>query len=133
MLKYLLDTNICIYIANKHPQSVLTKLEHLTAGELGMSIITHGKLFYGAWKSHHTEKSLAILHELTTLIPALPLPPLAGEYYGRTRRELELQGKPIGNNDLWIASHALALDVTLVSNNLNEFSRISALKYEHWI
>lgn len=132
-LRYLLDTNICIYIAKQHPASVLKKFNHLMVGEVGMSVITYGELFYGAFKSQQMQKNLLKLTELEGLIPALPLASNVGENYGKIRAQLAVQGQPVGNNDLWIAAHAVTLDVTLVSNNLKEFSKISALKLENWV
>jgi tRNA(fMet)-specific endonuclease VapC len=131
--QYLLDTNICIYIAKQKPISVLQKFEQLSVGQVSMSTITYGELFFGIQKSHHPKKALLILEELTSLIPPLPIPTDTGKYYGELRNRLEKQGKPIGNNDLWIAAHALALDLTLVTNNVKEFSRIKHLKVENWV
>lgn len=131
-LRYLLDTNICIYIAKQKPINVLHKFEQMSVGEVGMSTITQGELFYGAEKSHHPKKALYTLEELTSLIPPLPIPIQAGKYYGHIRSTLEKQGKPIGNNDLWIAAHVLALGLILVTNNVKEFSRIPHLKIENW-
>ncbi|MCW5589257.1 MAG: type II toxin-antitoxin system VapC family toxin [Legionellales bacterium] len=132
-LHYLLDTNICIYIAKQKPATVLSRFEQLKVGSVGMSIITYGELLYGAQKSQFTKKTTALLEELTGLIPPLPLPTDAAKYYGEVRNKLEKQGRPIGNNDLWIASHALAMKLVLVTNNLKEFSRISKLKVENWV
>jgi tRNA(fMet)-specific endonuclease VapC len=132
-LRYLLDTNICIYIAKKKPLKASQKLEQLEIGEVAMSIITYGELLFGAEKSQQSIKTKEILEELITLIPSLKMTTEACKHYANTRVLLEKQGKPIGNNDLWIAAHALALDVTLVTNNLNEFSRISNLKLENWV
>lgn len=132
-LRYLLDTNICIYIAKRKPLNVLHKFEHLSIGEVGMSTITYGELLYGVQKSQHQKKSMIILEELITLIPVLPLEIGVGKYYGKIRSKLEQQGKLIGNNDLWIASHALSLEVVLVTNNVKEFSRIPHLKIENWV
>lgn len=132
-LRYLLDTNICIYIAKQKPLSVLHKFEHLHVGEVGMSLITYGELYYGVEKSQQAKKSKLLLDELLHLIPPLPLPLEAGKHYGEVRYQLEKQGKPIGNNDLWIAAHALAIDVILVTNNKKEFSRIRSLKIENWV
>ncbi len=132
-LHYLLDTNICIYIAKQKPVSVLSKFEQLNVGSVGMSIITYGELLYGAQKSQFPKKTISFLEELVSLIPPLPLPTDAAKYYGEVRSKLEKQGKPIGNNDLWIASHALAMKLVLVTNNLKEFSRVSKLKLENWV
>lgn len=130
---YLLDTNICIYIAKQKPVSVLHRFEKLSIGELAMSTITYGELYYGTCKSQHPRKALHILEELTKLIPPLPLPADVGKHYGHVRSMLEQQGKPIGNNDLWIAAHALSLKCVLVTNNIKEFSRIPHLHIENWV
>ncbi len=132
-LRYLLDTNICIYIAKQSPVEVLTRFERLSVGDVGMSTITYGELLYGAQKSLHPKKTLAILEELAGLIPPLPISTEAGKFYGKIRSTLEKKGKMIGNNDLWIAAHAMSLNVTLVTNNLKEFSRISHLKTDNWV
>jgi tRNA(fMet)-specific endonuclease VapC len=132
-LRYLLDTNICIYIIKQKPVSVLHKFERTPVGAVGMSIITYGELFYGAQKSEYTRKSLLILDELISLIPPLPLPAEVGKDYGDIRSTLEKLGKPIGGNDLWIAAHARAQHLTLVTNNIQEFSRVPHLKMENWV
>lgn len=75
---------------------------------------------------------MKIIEELTGLIPALPIPTDTGKLYGEIRNKLEKQGTPIGNNDLWIAAHALVLEVVLVTNNVEEFRRIPHLKIENW-
>lgn len=132
-LSYLLDTNICIYIAKQQPVAVLEKFKQISVGDVGMSIITYGELSYGAKKSHHPKKTMEMLEQISSLIPPLPMPIQAAKYYGNIRTELEKIGKPIGNNDLWIAAHALALDLTIVTNNLKEFRRITHLKLENWV
>ena|SRR5579863_1992195 len=132
-LQYLLDTNICIYISKEKPTQVLQKFESLMVGEVGMSTITYGELYYGAEKSHSPKKSLALLEELIHLIPPIPLSTATSKQYGNIRCHLEKQGKPIGNNDLWIAAHALDLKLILVTNNAKEFQRIPGLKIENWV
>ena len=132
-VRYLLDTNICIYIAKQQPISVLNRFEQLEVGCMGMSIITYGELYYGAKKSHYPKKIIALLEKLTSLIPPLPLPTRAAQCYGNIRSKLEKQAQPIGNNDLWIASHALVIALTIVTNNQKEFCRIPGLKVENWV
>ena len=132
-LRFLLDTNICIYIAKQKPLSVLQKFEQLAVGDVAMSTITYGELFFGAQKSHHPRLAMKMLTELISLIPAVPIQTETGKIYGEIRNKLEKQGIPIGNNDLWIASHALNLDVVLVTNNTKEFCRIPHLKVENWV
>jgi tRNA(fMet)-specific endonuclease VapC len=132
-LHYLLDTNICIYIAKKSPAAVLNRFEKLSIGEVGMSTITYGELIFGAQKSQHPKKTLSLLEELASLIPPLPLSTETGKFYGKIREMLEKKGNIIVNNDLWIAAHALSLNTTLVTNNMKEFSRIPHLKLDNWI
>ena len=107
-LKYLIDSNICIYIMNETSEKALNRYRNMQRGEAGISVITHGELLTGANKSNIREKVLARLSVLTRAFPALPLPADAADYYGKTRATLEKKGQPIGNNDLWIAAHALS-------------------------
>lgn len=97
-----------------------------------MSTITYGELRFGAEKSERRTQSLDILRGFAEIVPVIALTPVVGETYGRLRAELERAGKPIGNNDLWIAAHALALGVVLVTNNTREFKRVSGLAVENW-
>ena len=131
-LRYMLDTNICIYIAKQRPPEVARRFARLAAGTVGMSLITYGELRYGAEKSVRGAEALATLDQLVELIPVLELSAGVGETYGKLRAHLERLGTPIGNNDLWIAAHALALGVTLVSNNTREFERVPKLKLQNW-
>lgn len=131
--RFLLDTNICIYIAKAKPISVLQRFQTLECGHVAMSMITYGELLYGAEKSQHPKRTKAILDELACLIPPL-LPTIeVSQYYAEIRATLEKQGQIIGANDLWIASHALALNTTLVTNNTKEFFRILQLNIENWV
>jgi tRNA(fMet)-specific endonuclease VapC len=111
--RFLLDTNICIYIREKRPEEVLRRFRKLRAGEAALSVITFGELFYGANKSAQRAAALERLRELIHVLPALPLPEAAAEAYGTIRADLEAKGAMIRNNDLWIAAHALAADLTL--------------------
>jgi tRNA(fMet)-specific endonuclease VapC len=130
--RYLLDTNICIYIRQKRPEEVLRRFRKLRPGEAGLSVITYGELLYGAAKSKQRDLALERLHELISLMPALALPEEAAEAYGTIRAELESKGEMIGNNDLWIAAHAMAVGLTLVTNNEREFRRVHGLKIQNW-
>jgi tRNA(fMet)-specific endonuclease VapC len=130
--RYLLDTNICIYIRQKRPEEVLRRFRKLRPGEAALSVITYGELLYGAAKSAHQTEALEKLRELVRLLPALALPESAAETYGAMRAELEAKGRMIGNNDLWIAAHALADGLTLVTNNEKEFRRVRGLKVQNW-
>lgn len=130
--RYLLDTNIIIYIRRRRPEEVLLRFRQLLPGEAAISVITHGELFYGAVKHVQQAKALAELSELVHLIPVLPLPENAPETYGTIRAGLESKGQVIGTHDLWIAAHALASGLTLVTNNEKEFRRIRGLKVQNW-
>jgi tRNA(fMet)-specific endonuclease VapC len=130
--EYLLDTNICIYIRQKRPEGVLRRFRKLRPGEAAISVITYGELLYGAAKSAQKAAALERLRELVNLLPALALPERAAETYGTIRAELEAKGAMIGNNDLWIAAHAAAAGLTLITNNEREFRRVRGLKVENW-
>ncbi|HEX7892609.1 MAG TPA: type II toxin-antitoxin system VapC family toxin [Terriglobales bacterium] len=130
--RFLLDTNICIYIRQKKPIELLRRFEKLSAGEAAISVITYGELAYGAEKSGHRSAALERLRQLILVLPALPLPEDAAHVYGKIRCELESGGEMIGNNDLWIAAHALSSQLILVTNNEREFSRVRGLKLQNW-
>ncbi len=130
---YLLDTNICIYIAKQRPPEVYQRLSELTVGQVGMSLITFGELQYGAQKSQRRETALDTLKQLTTYIPVLMPTEKTAEHYAILRSALERKGQPIGNNDLWIAAHALSLELILVTNNTKEFVKVTDLLMENWV
>ena len=130
---YLLDTNICIYITKHHPPEVRARFAQHRAAEVGMSVVTFGELMYGAEKSQARDKALKVLDQLRSSIQVLEMPVVAGQHYGQIRARLEKMGKPIGNNDLWIAAHALSEDRVLVTNNTQEFSRVEGLQLENWV
>ena len=130
--RFLLDTNICIYIRQKRPIELLRRFEKLQTGEAAISVITYGELLCGVEKSSHRSAALERLRALVQIIPALPLPEDAAQVYGKVRFDLESKGQVIGNNDLWIAAHALASQLTLVTNNDKEFRRVRGLKIQNW-
>ena len=130
--RYLLDTNICIYIRQKRPEEVLRRFRKLRAGEAVLSVITYGELLYGAAKGEQRLAALERLRELAHVLPALGLPETAAEAYGAIRADLEAKGEMIGNNDLWIAAHAVAAGLTLVTNSEREFRRVRGLKVQNW-
>ena len=131
--RFLLDTNICIYIRRKKPEEVLRRFRTLKHGEAVFSVITFGELIYGAEKSAQRTAALELLRELAKVLPVMGLPETAAEAYGTIRAELERKGKMIGNNNLWIAAHAKAAGLTLVTNNEREFRRVRGLKVENWV
>jgi len=130
--RYLLDTNICIYIARHHPPAVRQRFAALRPGDAAMSIITYGELRFGAEKSQHPQQAVERLERLAALIPSEPLPLAAADHYARIRAQQERSGQPIGGIDLWIAAHALAEGLILVTNNVREFQRVEGLRLENW-
>jgi tRNA(fMet)-specific endonuclease VapC len=130
--RFLLDTSICIYIRQKRPEEVLRRFRKLRPGEAALSVITYGELLNGAAKSLQRLAALERLRELVHVLPALSLPELAAEAYGSIRAELEARGGMIGNNDLWIAAHAMVAGLILVTNNESEFRRVRGLKVQNW-
>ncbi|MDR9499776.1 MAG: type II toxin-antitoxin system VapC family toxin [Hydrogenovibrio sp.] len=132
-MQYLLDTNICIYIVKRKPLAVLERFEKMPIGAAGISLITYGELEFGALKSQQSQKAQGILDELVAYLPVLPMENEVAAHYADIRANLEARGRPIGNNDLWIAAHARALDLILVSNNIKEFERVENLKLENWV
>lgn len=131
-MRYLLDTNICIYIAKKNPMRVFSRLDQLRPGDAVMSVITYFELVYGAWKSQRLQENLGTIDRLQSLIPPQPLDASVAGHYGNMRAELERRGARIGDYDLLIAAHALSLGLTLVTNNVREFGRIQGLRVENW-
>jgi tRNA(fMet)-specific endonuclease VapC len=130
--RFLLDTNTLIYIRRHRPASVLARFQRLSYGEAAFSVITFGELAYGAAKSTRRSEALAQLNELRSALPVIALPETAAEIYGAIRADLEGRGQQIGNNELWIAAHALAANLILVTNNEREFARVKGLKIQNW-
>ena len=131
--RYLLDTNICIYIRRRRPPRVLERFRHLKAAEVALSVVTYGELLYGAEKSLTRARALQELEQFASLVQIFPLPMAAARTYGSIRAALEAKGEIISSNDLWIAAHAKAADLILVTNNKREFKRVPGLRVENWI
>jgi tRNA(fMet)-specific endonuclease VapC len=129
----MLDTDICIYTIRRKPISVLKRLEMLQPGMVVISAITFAELINGAKKSRYVEENLRRLNSLSELIEVLPFDKDAAMAYGDVRSGLEKRGLIIGGNDLLIAAHALSLNLTLVTNNEREFSRVNGLRIENWV
>lgn len=131
-MKYLIDTNICIYIMNNHPPKVLEKFKELRVGDVGVSSITVSVLHYGACKSNRVKKNIQRLEEFLSPFEILSYDDNAARFYGLVRSQLEKKGKVIGHLDLLIAAHALSEKLILISNNTKEFSRVKSLRVENW-
>ncbi len=131
-MKYLLDTNICIYLIKNKPLQVLAKFQTLEVSEIGISSITVAELEYGVSKSQQQSKNRDALMQFLIPLEIIEFNQEAAIAYGKIRSNLESRGLVIGAMDMLIAAHALSLGVTLVSNNLREFSRINNLSLENW-
>lgn len=131
-MRYLLDTDICIYVLNKRPPEVLSQfLAHEDDG-IAVSVITASELLFGVRKSSST-KNLAALEAFLASLNVLDFDLAAARRYGELRAHLEKKGTPIGSMDMQIAAHALALDLTMVTNNGREFKRVPGLRVENWV
>ena len=128
----MLDTDICIYTIKRKPIRVLKRLETCQPGTVVMSVVTFAELVSGAKKSQYVEENLRRLNALSELIDVLSFDKNAAMAYADVRSSLEKRGLVIGGNDLFIAAHALSLNLTLVTNNQREFSRVKGLKIENW-
>ncbi len=133
-MKYMLDTNIVIYFIKNKPPAVADRINALDADDtLCMSFFTYAELLKGAERSTRKTEVLRRLDSLTRQIPVIyDTPPSICTHYARHATQLRLAGTPIGGNDLWIACHALAEDMVLVTNNIAEFDRITGLRVENW-
>ena len=129
---YLLDTNICIYIMNKHPKNVVEKICTMNPQDVKISSVSVAELEYGASKSKRRDQNRIALYDFLSPLEIIPFDSRDAEIYGIIRTELEHQGKPIGPYDLQLAAQALARELILVTNNTEEFSRIKELKLEDW-
>ena len=132
MLKYMLDTNIAIYVIKRRPIEVLDTFNR-HAGQLCISSITLAELVHGAEKSAQPEHNLQQIDNFTSRLDVLDYNNNAAAHYGDIRATLERKGTPIGVNDLHIAGHARSHGLVLVTNNLREFERIEGLRTENWI
>jgi tRNA(fMet)-specific endonuclease VapC len=131
-MKYMLDTNICIYLIKQQPPKVLKHFKAHTVGDIGLSSITLAELRYGVSKSRHIEKNQQALDEFILPLEIADFDEKAAREYGAIRAELERTGTPIGSMDMLIGAHALALGALLVTNNIKEFKQIRNLKILDW-
>lgn len=131
-MKYLLDTDICIYIIKKKPEQVIKRLVRHDISNISISAITLSELEYGAEKSSNKERNKLALSEFLSPITILPYDDNVAQSYGKVRAFLEKEGIVIGPLDMLIGAHALASKAILVTNNNREFDRIPGLKVENW-
>ena len=132
-MKYMLDTNICIYLIRRKPPRVIHRMQSLRISDICLSSITLSELEYGVEKSQRPEQNRWALMEFLAPIDILPFDDGAARSYGALRNRLERAGKTIGAMDMLIASHALSLGIVLVTNNVREFHRVENLSVENWV
>lgn len=132
-MDYLLDTNICIYLIKHEPPKVLQKFSSYSVGQIGVSVITVAELQYGVQKSNRISQNQQALEQFLSPLIIADFDYRAAVIYGNLRAILDSQGMPIGSLDMLIAAHALSLNITLVTNNAREFSRVPNLKVENWV
>lgn len=132
-MKYLLDTNICIYLIKRKLAQVLAKYTKYAPEDVGVSSITAAELLFGVEKSLHVEQNRKALEQFLLPLTIWSFNTEAALAYGKVRRSLESKGQPIGPLDTLIAAHALALQVVLVTNNVREFQRVDGLILENWV
>ena len=132
-MKYMLDTNICIYLIKQQPREVIDKFQGIIPGEIAISSVTVAEMMYGVRKSQHKERNRSALESFLAPLEMVDFDFKAAEHYGVIRAHLEKMGTPIGAYDLMIAAHALSLGLILVTNNEREFQRIPDLIVENWV
>ena len=131
-MKFMLDTNICIYIIKQKQEKVLKRFARYSPGDILISSITVAELRYGAEKSMHVLQNHDALSGFFVPLETAAFDEKAAGEYGKVRAQLEKKGQPIGSMDMLIGAHALSLGLTLVTNNTKEFKRIKGLKVENW-
>ena len=132
-MRYMLDTNICIYLIKHKPLQVFEKLQEHNPDEMCISAVTYAELVHGVEKSKAVERNRLALTILLSNIEILDFDMKAAEEYGRIRADLEKKGTPIGPLDMMIAGHAKSFGYTVVTNNVGEFKRVEGLQYENWV
>ena len=131
-MRYLLDTNICIYVIKNKPLRVLERFQACRPDDIGISAITLAELEFGVANSSRPQDNQEALNGFLAPLEILPFDHQAAVIYGTVRTHLQYQGTPIGAMDLLIAAHALSIPLTLVTNNEREFQRIPGLVVENW-
>ena len=132
-MRFILDTNICIYIIKTKPPQVLEKFRTLDISDTGISSITIAELEYGVYKSQRQEQNKIALTPFLITLEVVTFDERSTQTYGQVRAELERQGIVVGAMDMLIASQAISLGLTLVTNNVRELSRIPGLMLENWV
>lgn len=131
-MKYMLDTNICVYLIKKKPENVLINLHANMSEGIAISAITLAELIHGVEASAYPEKNTFALNQFLSIVEILPFDDEAAVEYGKICTALQRQGTPIGPMDMLIAAHARAKGLIIVTNNVREFQRVEGLGLENW-
>ena len=131
-MRFMLDTNICIYLINNKPQKVLTRFRKEDLGNIVLSSITLSELKFGAYNSSNIQRNLKAISKFTAPLEVLPFSESATDIYGNIRASLKKTGKLIGPMDTLIAAHAISASCVLVTNNVKEFKKVKGMKLENW-
>ena len=132
MPRYMLDTDISSYVMKRSDPALLDRLARVPVADVCMSVVTKAELLYGVRVSPHRDRDRQALEGLLKYVEVLEFQEAAADDYADIRAHLRKQGEMIGANDLFIAAHARSLDLTLVTNNTQEFSRVTGLQVENW-
>ncbi len=133
MIRYLLDTDICIYLIKQHPPEVLARFQQVQIKQLNISVVTVFELYYGIEKNNSHQRNLSALENFISPLTVVDFTVDAAKKAATIRHQLQQQGTPIGAYDIQIAAIALALNMTLLTNNAREFARVKNLKLENWV
>lgn len=132
MARYLLDTNICVYVMKNEPATIRGRFNRM-AEQLAISSVTLGELYFGVEKSGRRAENVDTLEELVARLDVLPFDRKAAAHFGQLRAELERIGKPVGAYDLMIGAQARAEGLIIVTNNMREFERMPGVRAENWV
>lgn len=133
MTRYLLDTNICIYLIKKHPPEVLVRFQQIQLKQLHIPTITLFELYFCLEKNNSQQRNLAALENFIAPLTIVDFTLDAAKKAAKIRNHLQKQGTPIGAYDIQIAAIAISLNMTLLTNNTREFERVKGLKLENWV
>lgn len=131
-MTYLLDTNVCVVHLAGRSGKVQKKLQNIAPQQIALCSIVKAEIIYGTLKGNYQAQAIASRQNFLNLFVSLPFDDIAADFYGKERARLAKLGQSIGPNDLMIASIALAHNLTLVTHNTREFSRVTNLQIEDW-
>lgn len=132
MLRYMLDTNICIYVINSVPAKLAERFD-ASSSAICISSITYGELCFGVEKSVQRTRNAAVLEDFVSRLTILPFAAAAAAHFGEIRAFLKRAGTPCGPYDMQIGAHARSEGLTVVTNNRREFDRMPGVLVENWL